>query len=192
VTLSGNVRKVVLAHSAENARDYYTGMGYRVLSVEAGDYRIDAVTSSTGWRLDRKALAEAVEFLGIECPVNVKQTGFRGGRFGAHQLRGVLRGRFMSGKVSDFARADTVGHYITVKSWLTPEQAGQTLWHELCHAMQAERAMATLPAPSDPSVQYGAWVACSARGNGVAYNLKPVEVEAREYEAFNDERPLAR
>jgi hypothetical protein len=39
---------------------------------------------------------------------------------------------------------------------------------------------------------FDAWRLCEAQGRGVAYRAKPIEVEAREYEAFNDEKPLAR
>jgi hypothetical protein len=125
------------------------------------------------WRPDHAAIREAIEFLGISHPVKIKQTSRQGGRYGAHELR-----RDAGGKVYS---------HITVKSWLDAREAGRTLWHELAHAMQASRAIDANP-DRDPLV---AWGAVRAKGKGVPYRAKPIEVEARSYESFNDETPLA-
>jgi hypothetical protein len=190
-------KHVVLAYSTMDARRFYEKRGVDVVTVVRGDYRMAARTpsapSNPQWRKNTCAILDAIEFLGLTKPVTIKVTTRRGGRQGAHQLRGVdSTPRFFSrGAVSDFARAADVGHYITIKSWLDPKRAGEVIWHELCHAMQAEEVMRALPATCGPMQQYHAWALHESQGKGVTYMRKPVEVEAREYERFNDEMPLA-
>lgn len=182
----GVKQHVVLAYDAHGARRYYEARGWTVIQVVKGDL-VNCAPAAGGWTLDRAAFRAAVEFLGIKMPVQIKQTGHQGGRYGAHQFA-PARGKFMKDARLDTASGGMI-HKITVKSWLSPEQAGRTLWHELCHAMQSEQACADATTMRD---QFMAWRFCSARGHGVAYNRKPIEVEARSYETFNDEKPLAR
>lgn len=179
----------VLAYSYPGALDLLARSGWtnpeRLADGHAGAPR------GGGWRLDHKAFREACDFLGLVKPIQVKQTGRAGGARGRHQLRGVTAGdRFLRGLLSEFEIAADVGHYITMKSWLDPAQASRTLWHELCHAMQSEQAIAALPVGASPRECYDAWTTCEERGRGVAYLAKPIEVEAREYEAFAAEMPL--
>lgn len=197
VTFEDGTKTVILAYSAMDVRTHYARRARRVTSIERGDYRMAArtpsVPSGAGWRKNERAIREAIEFLGITQPVCIRVTNRRGGRHGAHMLRGVdSRGRFFSrGVVKDFAVAADVGHYITIKSWLDVKRAGEVIWHELCHAMQSEQVLTALPATCGPTQQYHAWVTHESHGKGVTYRRKPVEVEAREYERFNDEMPLA-
>lgn len=187
VTLESGERKVILAYNGADATAWFIGRGYRVEKVERGDYHHAEASSPTGWRLNQGNLREAIAFLGIELPVRIKQTGHKGGRYGAHGFQ-PLRGKFMKNPALDTASGGMY-HNITIKNWLSPEKAGETLWHELTHAKQAEEASASA---TTMRAKFNAWRTCESRGNGVTYMRKPVEVEAREYEKFNDELPLAR
>jgi hypothetical protein len=168
--------KVILAYTEASVQRWFEGCGYTVSRVERGDYRRTAkrtVNPSSGaqWSLDLAALAEAIAFLGLTLPVQIKQTGHRGGRRGAYSFRtkGVLR-----------------YHHITVKNWLDPAQACRTLWHELAHAMQAERH-------NDPFkpfvVVQQAWADSPERRG--SYRFRPIEVEARSYEDYGTEVQIA-
>lgn len=174
----------VLAYSLDGAIHVLTTRGYTDVRRTT---KPPASKAGAAWAPDWAAINHAIEFLGLTLPVDIKLTGHQGGRYGAHTFR-AARGAFYK----DFTRDTASGgmrHAITVKNWLAPEQAGRTLWHELCHAMQAENAVKAAGAVTMRE-QLTAWAHCSARrGN---YSYRPIEVEAREYEAFNDEQPLAR
>lgn len=161
----------VLSYSPERARAILRERGWTNIQ----PWSARAVSPSAGWTLNAAALREAIDFLGIRHRVTVKQTGHRGGRQGCHQLRPGGDGGAYS--------------HITIKSWLTPAQASQALWHELAHAMQAQRAIDANPQASPVA----AWKkAYDSTNRGVAYWHKPIEVEARSYETHADELPLAR
>lgn len=73
-----------------------------------------------GWYLDQDAILEAIDKLGIKLHVQIKfMTAKRRG--GTHR---VTRKRT---------------HHITVDQTTLADFASSTLWHELAHAMQAER-----------------------------------------------------
>lgn len=169
VTMADGERKVILDYSGDSALLYYRVKGFDPVKVVKGDYRhAEAMGDGTGWTLNRANYRAALDFFGIRLPVTIKQTSHKGGRYGAHQLR----------------PSGGLHHHITVKSWLSPEQAGQTLWHELTHAMQAERCAA-----DNPGRELVAWRQTPERRG--AYARRPIEVEARSYESFNVELPLA-
>lgn len=163
----GVEREVILAYSPQGAREHFEARGRVVLRVAKGDYRC----VPKGNVIIQSALREAIDAFGIKWPVRVKQTGRAGGRQGAHTL--------------DF----DLTHCITIKSWLTPSEAGRTLWHELCHAMQAEREARNAGVTSPRDV-LDVWSNCSARDG--AYRKRPIEVEARSFESWNDDTPLVR
>ena len=160
-------QKVILCYTVQQAVDYYMRQGYTVIRVVKGD--LVNVPQDGGWRLDPVQYRAALDFLGIRWPVVIKQTSRVGGQYGAHRLK---------------PQAGRLVHSITVKSYLRAEDAGRTLWHELCHAMQAERVSA-----GDPSNAVVAWRNTDERLG--SYRNRPIEVEARSYEDFNDEMPLA-
>lgn len=194
VTLANGERHVVLARSASAATDWFNRkartLDQRAVSVVKGDYRVTELEASGGWRVNRANLAEAIEFLGITLPVRIKPTASRGGGgLGAHRFKPRV-GRFMRDPARDTASGGMF-HQITANSRLNPDAAGRTLWHELCHAAQAEEVVRQLPANSTLREQFLAWRTCEARAVGVAYDRKPIEVEAREFEGYNDEMPLA-
>jgi hypothetical protein len=168
----GVTRKVILCYTAQDAVDYYSRRGWTVLNVVKGDLVNAGAPTGAGWKLAN--LQDALDFLGLTLPVKIKQTGHRGGRYGAYSLRIGADGRPY--------------HHITVKSWLTVYEAGRTLWHELTHAMQAERAALAAGAVT-PAEFLAAWRTTDERAG--SYRVRSIEVEARSFEAFNDETPLA-
>ncbi len=115
-----------------------------------------------GAQLNPSAVIEAIEFLELERPVEIKwSAGLR--RRGCHRLRD---GR----------------HVITVSTYLDFSQLSSTTWHELTHAAQAERF--------DSDKEYDAAYAKDCRLRGYGGSL--FEIEAREYaEDFAVEMPLA-
>lgn len=184
----GVEQKVILAYDPGGVREYYEARGWTVIAIHRGDYRYEqAKRTAGGWRVNQAALKEAIDFLGIKLPVRVKQTGRRGPQQGAHYFRQRF-GQFMKNPDKDTASGGFY-HHITVKNYLTAEEAGRTIWHELAHAMQAERETANAATMREA---FDAWKFCSARGRGITYRAKPIEVEAREHECLNDDNPLAR
>lgn len=173
VTLATGERKLVLAYGLEDARAFYEGSGKTVLQVVKGD--LLNVPEDGGWKLSTANLKEAVTFLGLDWDGRVKQTSPVGNRLGAYSLRRNADGQPY--------------HHITVKKYLTAARAGEVLWHELAHAMQAERSAAAVASSSVDAIMR-AWASDDSRDG--AYRNRPVEVEARSYEAFNAELPLAR
>jgi hypothetical protein len=176
-TFPNGTRKVVLAY---NEAEVYIHFGWGVTGVEKGDYRLHAAAGSSdfrpAWKPDWPAIERAIEHFGLSERVQIRLTHHKSGRFGAYQLRPV---------------GSELVHHITVKNWLSPEQASRTLWHELTHAMQAERAMRAADA-ADRRAKLLAWRAANERGRGVTYMRKPVEVEARANEPLAISFPLAK
>jgi hypothetical protein len=71
-----------------------------------------------GWSISVSAIREAIDFLELTAPVEVKlAAGLR--RHGAHRFRDGV-------------------HVITLSTYLNVEQASFTLWHELTHAAQTD------------------------------------------------------
>lgn len=113
--------------------------------------------SKGGWRVSPSAFFEALDLLGITWEVVVKTSGGVSRR-GAH--------RTMPKKVG----AAGWFHSITVSTYLSPEEATATLWHELTHAAQVEAApdvFAFAKAYREENARRG-------------YDLNVYEVEARE------------
>lgn len=179
--------RMILAYNPQSVEDFYRRMGYIVLDVEsARKRRTTERPNNPRWVLDNRAIREACEFLGLTLPVDIKPTNVAGGRHGAHCYTPVDASGRPIKYLRDLDRVAGFRHRITVKSWLDVEQASRTLWHELCHAMQAEQVAGEL----SPAAALQAWKV--AYRDGRAYSRKPIEVEAREYEEFATEHPLAR
>jgi hypothetical protein len=158
------------------AEDYYPDGPWKVVTWRS-QQTVPAALAT--WRPRLKAFARAQAELGLTLPVKLKLTGHKRGRRGAHSLR------IDNGKLY---------HHITVKNWLDPVQAGRTLWHELAHAMQAERAIAAAERTRvmlSVRERQQVWLQCSERTRKMAYFIRPCEVEARTFEANNDRTPLA-
>lgn len=189
-----NSERQILAYSELSARNYFTGRGYQVHSLTPHrPSKSWTRPANKPWRKDERAIREAIEFLGLTLPVRIKLTGHAAGRHGAHHLYpegGTVR--HSGTRIWNIDTATGLFHHITVKSWLSAAEASRVIWHELAHAMQAEHALAELPADAHPREAIEAWVACESHGRGVTYEDKPVEIEAREYEEFATEQPLAK
>lgn len=154
VTMTDGTKQVVLAYDTVGARSFFTGRGYDVRSVTAGDHRVAKRNAQTkavgGFRLNHAAIRDACELLGVKMPVAIKFNGRVGATHGNHRFTGS-------------------SHRIMVKSYLTVQQASETLWHELTHALQAERDCGSR----------AAWVAQHSEQRRYSYQRRPIEIEAR-------------
>lgn len=192
------VKRVVLCYSADDARYYYAKRGYAVLHVERGDYRrkqaAQAARSRGGFHIDQAALAKAKAHFGLKLPVEIKLNGRVGNTLGIYRLSPKGSGVIVKGgRIYGLDSADRLVHEITLKSYLTPEKAGESLYHELTHAMQAERELARLPEGLTVAEKFRKRTALHAAKNKyIRYEDKPCEREARKSEALNATMPLAR
>ncbi len=172
----------VMAYSLEGARNLLdqNGMTYEKVTTYAAYQKALARIENRnagGYRLDQRAINEAIDYLGLKLPVRVRFSSRAGSVRGNYRL-----GRSMAGP--NF-------HNIMLKTYIGAEQASKTLWHELTHAMQAEREiLAAGQALTDPAGKL-TWQHADARGRGRSYKNKPIEVEAREGEAMHEACPLA-
>ena len=158
-------KRVILAYDAQGAIKHYNSLGYIVLQIEKGDHRrkakAAAVKASGGYRVDHAALRDACDLLGLTMPVRIR-----------HSSRvGNTRGNYRHGGTY---------HDIMLKSYLSAEQASSTLWHELTHAMQAERAGSE-----------SGWAAVLRDSHG-KYQRCPLEREARQMSRTMANVPLCR
>lgn len=179
-TSAGIKQTVALGYSVEGLREHLIGHGYDVIKVVKGDFRAIPAkvvqSGGTGWTLDRRALNAAAKFLGLKLPVHVKTNSKYGGTNGTYRFKPSTKAP------KGFAVANaTAFHNIVVKSYLTPQQATETLWHELQHAVQAERQ-------GSPTV----WNIYSRDQKRYPYSRRPIEIEARKVASANAHRLLAR
>lgn len=157
VTFESRAKRVILAYTAADARMHYERKGVAVSKVVLGDYR---ATGGGGWRVDHAALRDACDLLGLKLPVSIRFNSRVGKTHGNYTFR---RG----------------GHDIMLKAYRTAEQASETLWHELTHALQVERGGGT----------YQAFEKMVEDEKGV-YQNAPSEIEAREMSATMADIPL--
>lgn len=152
-------REVILAYSADGARSFYEGRGNTVVEIEKGDYRLQSPDS--GFNIMQDALKAAQKELGLVLPVKI--------RFNARQ-----------GRTNGNYRFNTTHHDIMIKSYLSPEQASSTLWHELTHAMQAERVGGTK----------SVWADFLKDQSSYSYKNRPIEIEANKMSRAKKDSPL--
>jgi hypothetical protein len=155
----------ILSYSEERAVEYVESQGGHVLSVNA--------PRPPTWELDETALDEAKKLLGLRWPVKIGRTTSRD-HHGAHYLH--------------LARRSPV-HCIVADKVASVAESSRVLWHELCHAMQAERNAAGLSHPKDQHEAWGLTLACE-RGRPIAE--QPLEVEASSYENAAAYMPLTK
>ena len=135
------------------------------------------------WKLNDDALAQAVEFLGLKHPVYFTRNNTKT-RSGSYSLR---YGWTLPATAPARFRQATLVHRIQLRPADTAEDASRTLWHELAHAMQAERS---LSGASNGIGAVGVFAKAVRAEAAIPYKRRPSEIEAREYEAFHDEMPL--
>jgi methionine aminopeptidase len=173
---------------------HFTESGWSVVSIiPKTEYKRN---KQGGWQVSQTVYNAEIKKLSL--PVVLKQTGHKGGRWGAHQLRTVaqatkgLRKQVSGGPLP-------VYHHITIKSWLTPKEAGEAIYHELDHALYAEQEMSKFwnkyyvryKRPPNAEELRKAWHTSPARSRKVSYDKRPCEVRARLAERTNDIRPIA-
>jgi hypothetical protein len=162
VTFSDGDKGVILAFPGQEQAivDHYNRLGKAVLRVDKGDHV--HVKPEGGFTVDQAALRDAIALLDLKVPVRIRYNS-RAGRTNGNYRRRATH------------------HDIMLKSYLTPEEASSTLWHELTHAMQAERA--------GSREDWGQVILAQKR---YSYSMRPVEVEARQMSHDMRDCPLAR
>jgi hypothetical protein len=164
VEMQDGTRQVILAYDGAGADSYYRRRGYDVKRVTKGDYRKTQAlreAATGGFTIDRAALKDACDLLGLKLPVRLRYNSRVGRTMANHRFWG------------DY-------HDVMLKSYLTPEEASTALWHELTHAMQAERA-GTLHE----------WLRIGKAEHGL-YEHAPTEIEARDMQATMKDVMLCR
>lgn len=167
----------VVSHTEEAAIETAERHGYATTSARpyVKGERVKLPTDG-GWSLIENAFYDACAELGIEFQVSIQKTGHKGARMGRHRADSLANG--------------TPYHNITIKSWLTAEQAGRTLWHELRHAQQCE-ALAARIGHTFGTQEFIRAMRAEYR-DGTTYAAKRWEIEANATEPNNDRLPLAR
>jgi hypothetical protein len=150
-----------MGYSAESLKQWiethYRDKG-PVVRIEKGDYRKHIRhqalrEASEGYTVDMAAFNRVVRELGLKWPVKLRHHARIGNTNGNYHLR---------------KRDGRVYHDIMLKSYHDANQANSTLWHELCHALQAER-----------SGSYESWRMYHTAQRKYPYSRRPIEVEAR-------------
>lgn len=160
----------IRAYSSKAVSDYYERQGYEVLAVKAKPRQRRApVRPLNQFKLNTLAIHEAKKFFNLRYPVSIRVTNHQGGRMGGYRPAN-----------------NGLSHEISIKSWLTPEQASETLWHELAHAMQNEREQNSWEPTMSPAYKR-MW----EREKG-QYKRAPSEREANRFQLRGKTHPLAR
>lgn len=190
VILSRSQKEVILADDSRQAADHYTSKGLTVLEVREGDYRQRDATPS-GARPCFLSIRKASAMLGLRLPVEVKLSGRKSFNLGGYiPVPTDPSIRISGGKARGPLDTAPIGfrHQIEVKSWLTAEEMGECLWHELTHAQQFERE--ALPLGISVRNILKAWHTDYHDGTG--YSQKRQEREACANMKNNSTIPLAR
>lgn len=182
VILGGQeITKMIMAPDAESVRAHYTGRGYKVKSVVPYNTAHVKAKNGGGWKVSNAYFNKAVAEFGLKLPVVVQQIGRVGSTNANYAL--CLRGQEPRGVT--VPRGARIFHLVKAKSYHTPEQASQSLWHELTHARQAEDAIRKVLA-DDSAWQSNAFVADEAwerkvkhQRENFSYEDRPIEREAR-------------
>ena len=163
------------------------------------DAKRDQARHAGTWVVDPRALSEAIEFFSLSLAVDVELLDGAATTAGSHSLVPVGEAFVRSdGRIVGLNTATAGGtewrHKIKLRRGQSPAQASRTLWHELTHAMQAERRVGRMiDAGVSPRKVFDAWKFCHERGHRTtAYEHKPVEIEARTHEDYADALPLVK
>lgn len=168
LTFSDGSTTDVLASSEAKAYRMYPNAIRRAIPSESapkahqgeGIARVFIAPARGRFVLNPEAVQDAVRELGLNVQVRI--------RFHAR-----------AGNTNGIYRRYFTHHDIMLKTYLTPKEASSTLWHELTHAMQAERAGAP-----------DAWNAYAKAQRSYSYDNRPIEVEARAMSALMADFPL--
>lgn len=169
-----------------SAYHYFTANVGQVLSVERvkrGQTRA-AARPTQKWKLDETALQEIKDFFGLRLPVYVRRTAGRQ-TYGTYRLKmGHELPRSVAARIG--VHGEKLYHHLTVSGRRSPEKASATVWHELTHAMQAERII-DMQAGKAARQQQSAWFSANREDNQHRYDDRPWEIEARTYEQYAEE-----
>ncbi len=136
--------------------------------------RVPRRPSLGGYSISLQAIVEAAAELGLSQPIAIKWSQGRR-TLGAH--------RFHVGQ----------GHSITVTTYHAHEaRISETIWHELCHARQTEKAIAEVGG-NERAGRIMFMRAYKAQSRAVGYRNNIFEVEARAMgAAYCDTKPLTK
>jgi len=142
--------------------------------------RLPQTPSKSGTVLDRAAVAEAIELLGIEHHVEIrfvasKWTG------GTHRTKPVVEDG------PDGRPVVTYKHALTLRTTASADRTSRSLWHELTDAMQCEK----YPKPSDFDWAYANETRYQGGGDP-GYTNNRFEVEARAHESLSEDLRLTK
>lgn len=127
-------------------------MAHWIDEILANELTLPNTEHHYGVTLDREKVLEAKKFLGVKLPVIVKWSSGKW-TYGCH--------RFLEGG----------NHSITISRYRLEHDVTNTLWHELCHAKQAEECGEPWDFYTKFYKPYGI--------SGNVYWQNPYEVEAR-------------
>jgi hypothetical protein len=184
---AGFKRKItIMAYTPESARRWLETSGYIVLRLSAAKRRKSiAAGKAAAWEIDQRALQSAMDKLDVTWKVRITRTASRT-KLGAHRLR----------YREPMHRPQ---HSITVDKTVSPTEATRILWHELCHAAQAERAARKFATEAGCPVGaltgrecLTAWREDNARSRRYSYDARPIEIEARYISEINKQYLLTK
>lgn len=151
----------------ETAKQLQKGLTVKV-KLPANQSRYIDFEGNIGWDIDDALIRSAAASLGIEWDIVIKWTRSEA-KDGSHtQIRNNRTGE--------------IRHVITIHEFIDYRFASMILWHELCHAKQAEETYR----------KTGDWLAYgtqySMANKTVGYEKNKYEIEARSYERiYRDE-----
>lgn len=135
-----------------------------------------------GWLVDPNAFDRATKELNITYPIRVRYSGGRY-TYGTHYARAIKTGRLLNETTWEYEQF----HVIVLLQNRPLEEANETLWHELRHAMQAEQ-YAELANRTNASISPRKLITHFYRDeylDGVSYKNKYYEVDARDFAVQN-------
>jgi hypothetical protein len=173
-------KKVILAYDAAGVRDYYSRQGYTVLEVRKGDFRkMEAVqelrSQGRPGTPNVARIREVARALGLTLPVEIKVRNGQNLHLGGWTAANDCKTRIQQ----QTTPATHMRHQIALKGWLPAERMAEVIMHELEHARQFEREVL----PNASTVFDAIMGIRRIYNNGVSYNAKRWEREARAAEA---------
>lgn len=127
-----------------------------------------------GWYIDHEAFDRTTKELEITYPIRVRYSGGRY-TYGTHYARETKTGLMLSPTEWEYEQ-----HHVIVLLQNRPiDEANETLWHELRHAMQSEHHAATNPGKRITHFYREEYL------DGRPYIHKTYEVDARNFASAN-------
>lgn len=134
------------------------------------------------WRVDLDRVDEARAYMGLRHPVYVRRTRGKALQGRYHGLRNPWS---IARAAGDRFAGESV-HYITVSAALHPEKASRTIFHEMAHALQAERDEQAQETYRMTQTMLREKIGTAGELAHLAYLAMPQEIEARVCEGLHD------